>query len=297
MFKGFEKQFVNVSDGQICCRISGNGPPLLLIHGYPQTHVMWYLCAEELAQHFTVIAADIRGYGESLLMPKEDDSDPDKNYYSKRNMAKDMVEMMTALGHERFFVAGHDRGARVAHRMARDHRGHVAALSVMDICPTLDMYEVTDMDFATAYFHWYFLIQPYDLPERMIMQDPRKWMSACLQKWSGGHVFGEAEETYIEAFKNPARIHASCEDYRASATIDLEHDRADRDDKLDIPIHVLWGGNGIVGRKFDVLEVWQRYTNLPVTGRALPTGHFIPEEDPKGTTEELIRFFSAISCP
>ena len=295
MFEQFQDRFVDVSDGQMFCRIGGDGPPLLLIHGYPQTHVMWYLCAGRLAEHFTVIAADIRGYGQSLIAPRNDSGDPAHNAYSKRKMAQDMVEMMAALGHDRFFVAGHDRGGRVAHRMARDHRKAVAALSVLDICPTLDMYEATDMDFATAYFHWYFLIQPYDLPERMIMDDPRAWMDACLQKWSGGHTFGEAEEAYIAAFQQPDRIHASCEDYRAAATIDLDHDRADRDAKLDIPIHVLWGGNGVVGRKFDVLDVWQRYSTLPVTGRAMPTGHFIPEEDPDGTVDELIRFFGAQS--
>ena len=293
MFENFEERFVDVTDGQIYCRIGGEGPPLLLIHGNPQTHVMWYKCVVALAEHYTVIAADIRGYGKSLLVP----SDPEHFNYSKRKMAQDMVEMMAALGHERFFVAGHDRGGRVAHRMARDHRDKIAALSVLDICPTLDMYEDTDMDFATAYFHWFFLIQPYDLPERMILDDPRKWMDACLQKWSGGHEFGEAEEAYFEAFNDPERIHACCEDYRASATIDLDHDRADRDEKLDIPIHVLWGGKGVVGRKFDVIPVWQNYTNKPVTGRAMPTGHFIPEEDPEGTIAELLGFFGAQDRP
>lgn len=289
MFDGFDARFVDVTDGKIFCRIGGEGPPLLLLHGNPQTHVMWHKCAAELAKDFHLIIADIRGYGDSLLV----ESDPEHFNYSKRKMAQDMAELMTALGHETFFVAGHDRGGRVAHRLARDHRGRVLALSVLDISPTLDMYEGTDMDFATAYFHWYFLIQPYDLPERMIMQDPRKWMDACLQKWSGGHEFGEAEEAYLKAFDNPDRIHACCEDYRASATIDLDHDRADRSDKLDIPIHALWGEKGVVGRKFKPLELWQNYTLGHVTGCAMPTGHFIPEEDPEGTIRELKTFFAA----
>ncbi len=291
MFEGFDAAFVDVSDGQIFCRIGGEGPPLLLIHGNPQTHVMWYKCVHELAKHYRVIAADIRGYGQSLLMPRDIEGDPDHMNYSKRKMAQDMAELMSALGHDRFFVAGHDRGGRVAHRLARDYADRVAAMCVLDICPTLDMYEQTDMDFATAYFHWFFLIQPYDLPERMILEDPRKWMDACLQKWSGGHEFGAAEEAYFDAFNDPDRIHACCEDYRASATIDLDHDRADRGIKLDIPIHVLWGGKGVVGRKFDVLPIWQAYSHKPVTGRAMPTGHFIPEEDPDGTIQELLGFF------
>ena len=195
------------------------------------------------------------------------------------------------------FLTGHDRGGRVAHRLARDYRDRVAAMSVLDICPTLDMYENTDMDFATAYFHWFFLIQPYDLPERMIMEDPYKWMDACLQKWSGGHEFGEAENAYLEAFKDPKRIHANCEDYRAAATIDLVHDREDRDEKLDIPLQVLWGEKGVVGRKFKPIEVWQNYTTQSVIGQAMPTGHFIPEEDPEGTIAELTKFFDPLPNP
>ncbi|MCE2517001.1 MAG: alpha/beta hydrolase [Alphaproteobacteria bacterium] len=289
MFEGFAEKFVEVTDGRIFCRIGGEGPPLLLLHGNPQTHVMWHKCAHELAQDYQLIIADLRGYGDSLLV----ESDPDHFNYSKRMMAKDMAELMTALGHETFFLAGHDRGGRVAHRLARDHRQRVKAMSVLDIAPTLDMYEGTGMEFATAYFHWFFLIQPYDLPERMIREDPRKWMDACLQKWSGGHEFGDAEEAYLKAFDDPARIHACCEDYRASATIDLDHDRADRDAKLDIPIHVLWGAKGVVGRLFEPLALWQNYTVAPVTGRAMETGHFIPEEDPQGTIRELKAFFAS----
>lgn len=287
MFNGFDERYVDVADGQVFCRIGGEGPPLLLLHGNPQTHVMWHKCADELARYYQVIAADIRGYGNSLLV----ESDPEHFNYSKRKMAQDMAELMTALGHDQFLLAGHDRGGRVSHRLARDHRDRVKAMCVLDIAPTLDMYEGTTMDFATAYFHWFFLIQPYDLPERMIMEDPRKWMDACLQKWSGGHEFGDAEEAYLRAFEDRDRIHACCEDYRASATIDLDHDREDRDHKLDIPIHVLWGAKGVVGRMFDPMALWQDYTNNKVTGCAMETGHFIPEEDPEGTIRELLGFF------
>ena len=294
MFANFEEKFIDVTDGQIFCRIGGEGPPLLLLHGYPETHMMWHHVAEDMARHYTVIAADLRGYGQSLVMPQRQASTHDdaaENHYSKRNMARDMAEVMAALGFTQYFVAGHDRGGRVAHRMARDYRDQVTALAVLDICPTLDMYEATDMDFATAYFHWFYLIQPYDVPERMIMADPRKWMNNCLQKWSGGQDFGVLEDVYFESFKDPERIHATCEDYRASAGIDLVHDRADRGDKLNIPIHVLWGARGVVGRRFDVISIWQAYTHLPVTGHALATGHFIPEEDPAGTTVSLLEFF------
>ena len=288
MFEGFEERKVATAKGEMFCRIKGDGPPLLLIHGHPQTHLMWYKTAPALSERFTVIAADIRGCGDSMAP----ESDATHYAYSKRRMALDMVEMMEALGWSRFFVAGHDRGGRVAHRMARDHRDRVAAMSVLDICPTLDMYEDTDMDFAIAYFHWFFLIQPYPLPERMILANPRKWMDSCLQKWSGGHEFGPVEEAYLEAFSPPHKVHACCEDYRASNTIDLDHDREDRDHKLTIPVHALWGGRGVVGRKWQPLEVWQRYTTGNVTGRAMNSGHFIPEEDPEATIAELLGFFS-----
>ena len=188
---------------------------------------MWHKTAPELSKSFTVVAADLRGYGTSLVPS----SDSKHFNYSKREMANDMKQLMIGLGFSKFFVAGHDRGGRVAHRLARDHKKNVIALSVLDICPTLDMYELTTRHFAKSYFHWFFLIQPKWLPEKMIMSDPRKWMKNCLDKWSGNHKFGKVEESYLKCFKQPKRIHASCEDYRASATIDLEHDRHDRKKK------------------------------------------------------------------
>ena len=287
MFEGFKKKFVQVKKGKIFCRIGGNGPPLLLLHGYPQTHLMWHKTAPQLAKNFTVIASDIRGYGSSLVLK----GDNKHLNYSKREMAKDMIQLMDSLGHKKFFIVGHDRGGRVAHRLARDHRKKVIAMSVLDICPTLDMYEKTDKEFAKAYFHWFFLIQPKFLPENMIKSDPRKWMKSCLDKWSGKHNFGKVEEAYLKCFREMKRIHASCEDYRASATIDLEHDKKDRKKKLNIPIQVLWGKKGVVGKQFKPIEIWQKYSKKKVTGIAISSGHFIPEENPKDTINQLKKFF------
>ena len=206
MFEGFKSRYIKVKKGKVFCKVKGEGPPLLLLHGYPQTHLMWHKTAPELSKSFTEVAADLRGYGNSLAPS----SDSKHFNYSKREMASDMKQMMVKLGYSKFFVAGHDRGGRVAHRLARDHRKNVLALSVLDICPTLDMYELTTRDFAKAYFHWFFLIQPKWLPERMIMSDPRKWMKNCLDKWSGNHKFGKVEEGYLKCFKQPKRIHGSC---------------------------------------------------------------------------------------
>ena len=252
MFEGFKEKYIRVKEGNIFCRIAGNGPPLLLLHGYPQTHVMWYKTAPTLAKNFTIIVADLRGYGSSMILP----SDTTHKAYSKREMAADMVQLMTLLGYENFFIAGHDRGGRVAHRLARDYRKKVIAMSILDICPTLDMYETTNMDFASSYFHWFFLIQPSDLPEKMIANDPRFWMDKCLKKWSGNHKFGPAEEAYLLAFCKPERIHASCEDYRAAATIDLEHDKEDHKELLNIPIQVLWAKHGVIEKQFSPIDVW-----------------------------------------
>jgi haloacetate dehalogenase len=287
MFKQFQKKFVEVNKGKIFCRFKGNGPPLLLLHGYPETHLMWHKTAPALSKYFTVVVADLRGYGNSLVLPGG------KNHinYSKREMAKDMVQLMDKLNFKKFFVAGHDRGGRVAHRMARDYRKKILALSVLDICPTLDMYENTSEQFARAYFHWFFLIQPAPLPERMIMSDPRKWIKNCLDKWSGNHKFGKVEETYLKSFKQKKRLHASCEDYRASATIDLEHDKKDRNKKLNIPIQILWGKRGVIGKQFNSIKIWQKYSIKKISGKEVDSGHFIPEQNPKETINQLKNFF------
>jgi len=287
MFKSFKKKFVKVKKGKIFCRVGGKGPPLLLLHGYPQTHVMWHKIANELAKSFTIIVADLRGYGSSFVLK----SDINHKNYSKREMSKDMIQLMDELGFKKFFIAGHDRGGRVAHRLARDYRKKVIAISVLDICPTLDMYEQTEKNFAKAYFHWFFLIQPKWLPERMIESDPKKWMKNCLDKWSGNTKFGKVEKIYFKAFKQKERIHATCEDYRASASIDLEHDKKDRKKLLNIPIQVLWGKQGVIGKQFNSIKIWKKYTKNKVYGVGINSGHFIPEQNPKETIKHIKKFF------
>jgi haloacetate dehalogenase len=292
VFDGFETRRVATSGAEINLRLGGSGPPLLLLHGYPQTHVMWHRVAPYLAERFTVAAADLRGYGDSAKPA----SDPAHAAYSKRAMARDQVEVMSSLGFERFAVVGHDRGARVTHRMALDHPNRVERAVVLDICPTLAMYERTDMAFASGYYHWFFLIQPYDLPERLIAADPDFY----LESKTGG--FGldprkEVSETfdpaaledYKRCFRDPAAIHASCEDYRAAATIDLEHDRADLNRKIACPLLVLWGTQGLVGRQFDVLGLWRERAG-DVTGRSIDCGHYLAEEAPADTLAALQAF-------
>ncbi len=292
MFEGFEIRRIETSRAEINLRLGGSGPPLLLLHGYPQTHVMWHRVAPYLAERFTVAAADLRGYGDSAKPA----SDPAHATYSKRAMARDQVEVMSSLGFERFAVVGHDRGARVTHRMALDHPDRVERAVVLDICPTLAMYERTDMAFASGYYHWFFLIQPYDLPERLIAADPDFY----LESKTGGfgldarkdvsETFDPAAlEDYKRCFRDPAAIHASCEDYRAAATIDLEHDRADLNRKIACPLLVLWGTQGLVGRQFDVLGLWRERAG-DVTGRSIDCGHYLAEEAPADTLAALQAF-------
>lgn len=290
MFEGFERLRIRASGTEINLVVGGNGPALLLLHGYPQTHAIWHKVAPRLAERFTVVASDLRGYGDS----GKPETDMHHTPYSKREMARDQAEVMTELGFERFSILAHDRGARVAHRLCRDHRGRVEKLAVLDICPTLDMYETTDMAFASAYYHWFFLIQPADYPERLIGADPDFYLSKKMKYLAdAGAITPEAMVEYRRCFRDPATIHASCEDYRAAATIDLEHDRADRAEKLDIPILALWGEKGIIGRLYKPLEVWQRYTSAPVAGGAVPSGHYIPEEAPDELLTRVSAFLAA----
>tara|TARA_B100001121_G_scaffold254325_1_gene231473 strand:+ start:11 stop:898 length:888 start_codon:yes stop_codon:yes gene_type:complete len=286
MFSGFKKKFLKVNKGKIFFRFKGNGPPLLLLHGYPQTHIMWRKIAPELSKYFTVIVADLRGYGDSFVLP----GGINHKNYSKREMAKDMVQLMSKLKFKKFYVAGHDRGGRVAHRMARDYRDKILALSVLDICPTLDMYENTDMKFAAGYFHWFYLIQKAPLPEKMIMADPKGWFRSRFNR-SSELAIGKIEDEYLRTFKQKKRIHATCEDYRAAASIDLIHDKKDRKKKLNIPIQVLWGKKGLVGKQFIPIKNWQKYTNKKVHGVEINCEHFIPEERPKETINQLKKFF------
>ncbi|MGO4738266.1 alpha/beta fold hydrolase [Bosea sp. 2KB_26] len=261
---------------------------MLLLHGYPQTHVLWHKVADQLKRRFTLVCADLRGYGDS----EKPASDAAHLVYSKRAMAQDMVEVMIALGHDRFAVGAHDRGARVAHRMALDHAGHVTRLATLDIAPTREMYANTTDAFARAYWHWFFLIQPAPFPERMIGADSKAyWLKKCGSGSAGLTPFApEALEHYLRCFADPATIHASCEDYRAAATIDLRHDDEDGGRKLEQPLLALWGEQGVIGRCFDPLALWrQRAQN--VQGRPLPGGHYLAEEIPDLVAAEFTAFF------
>lgn len=285
---GFKQAVVQTSGARINYIHGGDGPPLLLIHGYPQSHVMWHLVAPKLAQHFHVICPDLRGYGDS----SKPDGVADHSNYSKREMALDMVELMRELGYQQFSVAGHDRGARVTHRMLLDHPHAVLKACVMDIAPTHHMFASTDQTFATAYYHWFFLIQPDGLPERMISADPDYYLKEKLRRWAapGARYSEEAMAEYLRCFSDPDTIHATCEDYRAAASIDLQHDEADMHIRVETPLLVLWGSQGFVNRNYAVLDVWrERAAN--VQGRAVNSGHFLPEEAPDEVTEELLNFF------
>lgn len=291
MFESFEQRRVVADDVAINLRIGGGGPPLLLLHGYPQTHVMWHRVAPALADRFTVVCADLRGYGDS----DKPASDPQHGVYSKRASAGDMVRVMAALGFERFMLAGHDRGGRVGHRLALDHPERLERLAVLDIVPTRTIFRATDQAIATGYYHWFFLIQGGGLPERLIGADPVFFLHWTLGRWGTGlDAFApEAITEYERCFRDPATIHASCEDYRAAATIDLEHDEADLETtRIACPVLALWGKRGRMERHFDVLATWRERASGEVTGRALDCGHFLAEERPEETAEELRRFFA-----
>ena len=289
MFPNFERLRIDAEGVAISLVKGGSGPPLLLLHGYPQSHVMWHKVAPRLAEHFTVVASDLRGYGDSSKPP----GGSDHGGYAKRAMAKDQVTVMRRLGFDAFFVAGHDRGGRVGHRMALDYPGMVRRLCVLDIVPTRKVFAATDKAVATAYYHWFFLIQPYDLPETLIGADPEYYLRKKMGRWSAdfGAFTPEAFAEYLRCFSDPATIHASCEDYRAAASIDLEHDDADLDRGIACPVLALWGGKGKVQALHDVLACW-RERAADVRGRALPCGHYLAEEAPEETTTELIRFFA-----
>jgi haloacetate dehalogenase len=285
---GFELQKQCVQGIDINYALAGSGQPVLLLHGHPQTHVVWRKIAPALvAQGYQVIAPDLRGYGDS----DKPASDKQHLAYSKRVMAADQIELMASLGHERFSVVGHDRGGRVAHRMALDHPEAVNSVTVLDIAPTLTMYERTDQEFATRYFWWFFLIQPYDLPERLIGYDSEYFIRRHIagQVKIDGSVEEDIIAEYLRTYRDPATIHAICEDYRASSTIDLEHDRADSDQFIECPLLAIWGERGVVGQLYDVEDTW-RSKAKSVEGLALPCGHAIPEEAPKELTEALLRF-------
>ena len=292
-FDGFDSHRITTSGAEIFVRTGGTPgrPALLLLHGFPQTHALWHRVAQQLAGDYQLVLPDLRGYGDSSLAPGA----PQHTNYSKRAMALDMAEVMTALGHERFYLCGHDRGGRVAHRLALDHADRVLKLCVIDIAPTLDMYDRTDMAFARAYYHWFHLIQPSPLPERMIHGCWRDYLHAKLGGWGSAslsHIEPPALAEYERCFSRPQAIHTACEDYRASAGIDLDHDRESRarGEKMACDTLVIWGANGVVNRLFEPLALWQAQCAATVTGQAVPAGHFIPEELPAETTQALFNF-------
>jgi haloacetate dehalogenase len=271
--------------------VGGNGPPLLLLHGYPETHLCWHKVAPSLASRFTVVALDLRGYGDSDKPPTNPLHEP----YSKREMAEDVRSAMATLGYERFFVAGHDRGARVAQRLALDHPEAVTRLAVLDMAPTLAQYENTTMRSATLWFHWFFLIQKADYPEHFIGEDPRYFLLKVLGMGPAGMApYADAVVAqYLRCLENPATVHGICEDYRASAGIDLEQDRTDRDHgiKVECPVLALWGTKSILPAAFDVEALWKEYASNLQT-RTLDCGHFLQEERPQEVADVLHTFFS-----
>jgi haloacetate dehalogenase len=292
-FEGFEERDFSVDGVRVHARIGGrrDAPALVLLHGFPQTHAMWHRVARRLADRYFLVLPDLRGYGDSALLP----GTSDHAQASKRAMAADVAGLARALGIERFFLCGHDRGGRVAHRLALDHPQAVARLCVIDIAPTLDMYAATTFDFARAYYHWFHLIQPAPLPETMIGGDARAYLHAKLGGWGSagiGFIEPRALAEYERCFCRPQAIHAACEDYRASAGIDLAHDRASRaaGEKIACDLLVLWGARGVVARLFDPLALWRAQCAAAVDGHAMPAGHFIPEELPAETADAIAAF-------
>jgi haloacetate dehalogenase len=293
MMEGFTRTVVQTSGARIVTVYGGNGPPLLLLHGNPFTHLSWHKFAPRLAQEFTVVATDLRGYGDSEKVP----GGADHANYSFRAMALDQVEVMAALGFSRFAVAGHDRGARVAHRMCLDHPEKVSRVAILDIIPQHYLFNNVTRAWATASYHWFFMIQPYDLPERLMSADPDFFIEKKLAKTAQGlSFFGkEALEEYKRCFRNPATVHAMCEDYRACATVDLAMDSADfaAGKKITCPMLLLWGATGAVGRLHEPVQIWKDYAANIVGAKALPCGHYLSEEAPEETYAELRAFFAA----
>ena len=287
-FPDFQQVSVETTETTINALVGGAGPPLLLLHGYPQNLLMWRHVAPALVTHYTVIITDLRGYGAS----GKPDTDEQHLPYSKRKMAKDQVEVMTALGHSTFYLAGHDRGARVAHRLALDYPDRVQKLAILDILPTLQLYRETDMDFAKNYWHWFFLIQPYPLPEMLLGKNVDFMAQAIFAKLlQAGAVTMDVLNAYKTLFTDPTALRASCEDYRAGATIDLVHDEADLDQLIQCPTLVLWGANNVTYQKRDIIKEWQKRA-VQVQGQAMESGHFIAEEVPKATIQTFKSFFS-----
>jgi haloacetate dehalogenase len=283
-FPGFELRHAETSEATIRYRIGGAGPPVLLLHGHPQTHAMWNAVAPRLAAARTVVCADLRGYGGSSGPPATEDHEP----YSKRAMARDFVELMEALGHDRFAVVGHDRGGRVGYRLALDHPERVERLALLDIVPTSEMWRRADKEFGLVDWHWFFLAQPAPFPEEVIGAAPGTYYF----RGDRSRFHPEALADYLAAVDDQATVHAMCEDYRAGATFDDDADRADEaaGRRIGCPVHVLWAGRDELGEWFDVLAVWRRWCAGRVTGQAIDCGHFLAEERPEETANELDAF-------
>jgi haloacetate dehalogenase len=278
MFEGFTRAEIETSGARIALVHGGKGPPLLLLHGNPFTHVAWHRIAPLLASDFTIVCPDLRGYGDSSKPP----GGKDHSAYSFGAMANDQIEVTARLGFDRFSVAGHDRGARVAHRLCLDHPDRIVKAAFLDIIPQHHLFNHPTKAWATASYHWFFMIQPYDLPERLMGADPEYFIRRKLSKTARGTSFfaEEALAEYIRCFKNPATIHAMCEDYRATATVDLAMDTADFDAgrRVTTPALVLWGATGSVGRHFAPLGIWRRYATDIRGAKALPCGHYVEQE-------------------
>jgi haloacetate dehalogenase len=292
VFDGFQALRLKTADAEIDARVGGQGPPLLLLHGYPQTKAIWRDVAPALARSFTVVATDLRGYGASSRPA----AGPDHAGYAKRAMAVDQVEVMARLGFPQFAVAGHDRGARVAYRMALDHPARVTKLAVLDVIPTYEQFAQVDRAGVLGSYHWYFLAQPYDFPERLIGGDPDFFLRSTLRSWAGdpGCFGDEAMAEYLTAFRDPQVIHATCEDYRAGATVDYALDEADlkQGRKIECPVLALWGGRGRPHKRRQVIETWKRWAS-DVRGAGVDCGHFLPEEAPAETARALRAFLTS----
>ena len=293
LFPGYASEWINTTSGRIFARVGGKGPPLLLLHGFSETHVMWHRVAPQLAEKFTVIIADLPGYGWSD-MPE---SDKDHTPYTKRAMARTIVDAMERLGHVHFALAGHDRGGRVAYRLALDHPGRLSRLAVLDILPTYDYWERTNRLYALKIYHWTFLAQPFPLPETLIGGHPdfflRTKMASQTKSKNLDAIDSRALEHYLRAFRDPSRVHAMCEDYRAGAYADFEIDKADHDagNKITIPMLALWGDAGIASAAATPLDTWKKWATN-VVGGPVDSGHFLTEENPDATAAALMEFFA-----
>jgi haloacetate dehalogenase len=292
-FDGFKLEHITVRDGSLRVRHGGSGPPLLLIHGNPQTHAMWHFVAPRLAKHFTVVCPDLRGYGGSFKPP----ASADHAAYAKTEMARDMVELMAHLGHKTFFLGAHDRGARVSHRLLLDHPERVAKAALLDIVPTIEHFERADMKFAMGYYHWFWFAQPHPFPENIISAAPDAWFRAHTTREPKPPDFfhPDAMADYLKHVRMPDMIQGMCEDYRAAATIDLVHDRASRaaGQKIACPLLVLWGSKAKIGAWYDAMALWNAYSTGPLTGSPVSSGHYLAEEAPDEVFDHFMRFFAA----